>query len=97
MTIHGCGINNFVILIYINKLAKYEQDRGLPKINYKVENLCDDCQIGKLKKSTFKSKNNISTKQPLELLHLYLFVPTQVVSPWDDGFDDNNLRTDYKI
>ena len=47
----------------ISKLAKYELVRGLPKINYKVENLRDDCQIGKLKKSSFKSKNNISTKK----------------------------------
>ena len=50
---------------YMNKSAKYELVRGLPKINYKIENICDDCQIGKLKKSSLKSKNNISTKQPL--------------------------------
>ena len=63
---------------YINKVAKNNLIRGLPKINFKVKNLCDACQIEKLKKISFKSQREISTKQPLELLHLDLFGPTQV-------------------
>ena len=49
-------------------------------MNFKVDNLCDACQKGKLKKSSFKSKNEISSKQPLELLHLDLFGPMQIRS-----------------
>ena len=64
----------------IHKLAKNNIVRGLPTMNFKVNNLCDACQKGKLKKSTFKAKNEISTKQPLELLHLDLFGPMQVRS-----------------
>ena len=64
----------------IRKLSKNELVRGLPKINFKINNLCDDCQKGKLTKSSFKSKKNISTLQPLELLHMDLFGPTQVQS-----------------
>ena len=64
----------------IQKLSKNELVKGLPKINFKINNLCDDCQFGKLTKSSFKSKKVISTLQPLELLHMDLFGPTQVQS-----------------
>ena len=37
----------------INKLSKHELVRCLPKINYKIDNLCDAYQIGKLKRCSF--------------------------------------------
>ena len=49
-------------------------------MNFKVNNLCDDCQKGKLKKSSFKTINEIGTNGPLELLHLDLFGSTKVQS-----------------
>ena len=50
----------------------------LTKDEFKVNNICDARQLGKLNKSSFKSKKVISTLQPLELLHMDLFGPTQV-------------------
>lgn len=38
-----CHIN----FVYIKKLTKNNLLRGLPKINFKVKNLCDACQLGK--------------------------------------------------
>ena len=49
-------------------------------MKFKIDNICDACQLGKLTKSSFKSKKVISTTQPLELLHMDLFRPTQVQS-----------------
>ena len=48
-------------------------------MNFKVDSLCDACQLGKLRKSSFKLKDMISTSKPLELLHLDLFGPSQIL------------------
>ena len=65
---------------YLSKLSKYNLVRGLPKISFKKTHFCDACQLGKLTKASFQSKNIISTKRPLELLHLDLFGPTRIAS-----------------
>ena len=65
---------------YISKLSKYNLVRGLPKISFNETHFCDACQLVKLTKSSFKSKNIVSTKRPLELLHLDLFGPTRIAS-----------------
>ena len=62
----------------INKVAKNKLGKGLPDMKFKIDNICDACQLGKLTKSSFKSKKIISITQPLELLHMDLFGPTQV-------------------
>ena len=49
-------------------------------MKFKVNNLCNACQLGKLRKSSFNPKNIIFTSQPLELLHLELFGPSQIQS-----------------
>ena len=71
------GYLNFKLL---SGLSKLDLVRGLPKLNFKVDSICDACQLGKLKKSSFKLKDAISTSSPLELLHLDLFGPSQVQS-----------------
>lgn len=63
---------------HLLKIARYELVRGLPKMNFNVNNLCYACQLGKLHKSSFKSKDMITTSQPLELFHLDLFGPSQI-------------------
>lgn len=35
---------------YLSKISKYELVRGLSKMNFSVNNLCDACQLGKLQK-----------------------------------------------
>ena len=65
---------------YLSKLSKFNLVRGLPNISFKKTHVCDACQLGKLTKASFKSKNIVSTKRPLELLHLDLFGPTRIAS-----------------
>ena len=64
----------------INEISKKELVRGLPKIKFEKDKICDACQFGKQTKVSFKPKNKISTSKPLELLHLDLFGPSQIVS-----------------
>ena len=64
----------------ISKLNKHNLVRGLPKLVYKSDVLCEACQKGKQIKNSFESKNIVSTSRPLELLHLDLFGPTRTSS-----------------
>jgi len=42
--------------------------------------VCEACQKGKEAKVYFKPKNCVSTKRPLELLHMDLFEPSRTMS-----------------
>ena len=64
----------------ISKLVKKNLVRGIPKIKFDKDLTCDACQPGKQVKSSFKSKDGISTKRPLEMLHIDLFGPTRTQS-----------------
>ena len=48
-------------------------------MNFKVDSLCDACQLGKLRKCSFKLKDTISTSKPLKILRLDLFGPSQIL------------------
>ena len=65
---------------YLSKLSKYNLVCGLPKISFNKTHLCDACQLGKHTMASFKYKNIVSTRRPLELLHLDLFGPTRIAS-----------------
>ncbi|XP_070013473.1 uncharacterized protein [Nicotiana sylvestris] len=62
----------------LNKLIPKDLVHGLPMSKFKVENICDACAIGKYVKSSFKSKKDMSTSKPLELLHMDLCGPMRV-------------------
>jgi len=64
----------------ISKLSKLQLVRGLPDIDYHSDALCGACQKGKIVKSSFKSKEIVSTSRPLELLHIDLFGPVSTAS-----------------
>jgi hypothetical protein len=64
----------------ISKLVKNKLVKGLPHIVFKKKNLCDAWQMDKQVKTSFKSKNHISTKKSLELLHIDIFGPTRTKS-----------------
>ncbi len=64
----------------ISKLAKKNLVRGIPNIKFDKDLTCDACQLGKQVKSSKKSKDGISTKRPLEMLHIDLFGPTRTQS-----------------
>ena len=64
----------------ITQLNKNELVRGLPKISFEKDKVCEACQMGKQIKTSFKIKNFISTSRPLELLHRDLFGPSRTTS-----------------
>ena len=64
----------------ISNLSKNDLVLGLPKINFEKNHICNACQQGKQVKSSFQSKNVVSTSRPLELLHMDLFGPTKTYS-----------------
>ena len=64
----------------LNKLKRKNLVRGLPSRDFETENLCKACTLGKLKKSSFHAKNNVSTSRVLELVHMDLFGPNDIVS-----------------
>ena len=59
----------------ISKLLKKDLVKGIPNIKFNKDIVCDACQKDKQTKTSFKSKDVISTTRPLELLHLDLFDP----------------------
>ncbi|KHN02057.1 hypothetical protein glysoja_039874, partial [Glycine soja] len=58
---------------HLNKLISKYLVIGLPKLRFEKDRLCDACQKGKQVRVSFKSKNIVSTTQPLQLLHMDLF------------------------
>ena len=65
-------------LIY--EISHKELVKGLPKISFENDSSYEFCLRGKQTKSSFHSKNVVSTTRPLELLHLDLFDPTRTAS-----------------
>jgi len=64
----------------ISNLSKLQLVKGLPNIDYHLGALCGACQKGKIVKSSFKTKDIVSTSIPLELLHIDLFGPVNTAS-----------------
>ena len=64
----------------LSKLAKNDLVVGLPKLSFDKDKICDACQFGKQVRNSFKSKNSVSTSRSLELLHIDLFGPMDVLS-----------------
>ncbi|KAK1364655.1 hypothetical protein POM88_040216 [Heracleum sosnowskyi] len=68
---------NFKVM---NDLVRKDLARGIPQVEFSKDGLCDACQKGKQKKASFKSKTESSIVQQLELLHMDLFGPVNVMS-----------------
>jgi GAG-pre-integrase domain/Integrase core domain len=64
----------------IKKLIKLELVCGLPTNKIQIDSLCGACAQGKQSKSSFKSKNMVSTNKPLQLIHIDLFGPIDIPS-----------------
>ena len=67
----------------LSKLVKNDFVIGFPKLNFDKDKICDACLFGKEVRSSFKSKNLVTTSRPLELLHIDLFGPMNVISMGD--------------
>ena len=59
----------------ISQISKNDIVRGLPKLSFEKDKVCDACQFGKQVKISFKSISKIATTRPLQLLHIDLFGP----------------------
>ena len=64
----------------LSKLVKNDLVIGLPKLNFDKDKIWDAYQFDKQVRSSFKSKNLVTTFWPLELLHIDLFGPMDVIS-----------------
>nr|GEU97996.1 integrase, catalytic region, zinc finger, CCHC-type, peptidase aspartic, catalytic [Tanacetum cinerariifolium] len=62
---------------YLNLLSKKDVVIGLPKLKYVKDQLCSSCELSKAKRSSFKSKAVLSSKERLNLLHMDLCAPMQ--------------------
>lgn len=63
-----------------NHLIKLRNTGGVkdfPKISKPYDSVCKSCQIRKLTRTQFKSKNCISTNKPLQLVHMDLCGPSR--------------------
>nr|GEW52666.1 hypothetical protein [Tanacetum cinerariifolium] len=65
---------------YINLLSKKDIVIGLPKLKYVKDQLCLSYELSKAKRSSFKSKVVLSSKERLNLLHMDLCGPMRVAS-----------------
>ncbi|GJX58107.1 retrovirus-related pol polyprotein from transposon TNT 1-94 [Tanacetum coccineum] len=64
----------------INLLSKNDIVNRLPKLKYAKDQLCSSFELGKAKRSTFKTKTVPSVKVRLNLLHMDLCGPMQIES-----------------
>ena len=64
----------------MNKLVKHNLVRGLPQKEFSCDDHCVACLKGKQHKTSHKSKEFSSISLPLQLLHMDLFGPTNVMS-----------------
>ena len=67
---------NFDNLVSISNMKRV---RGLPKLKKYDNMICKQCQLGKMKKYSFKSRTHFS-KEILELVHTDLCGPIDVKS-----------------
>ncbi|GKA15930.1 retrovirus-related pol polyprotein from transposon TNT 1-94 [Tanacetum coccineum] len=64
----------------INLLSNNDIVNGLLKLKYVMDQLCSSCEMGKAKRSKFKTKTVSSAKGRLHLLHVDLYGPMRVES-----------------
>ncbi|GJS39720.1 retrovirus-related pol polyprotein from transposon TNT 1-94 [Tanacetum coccineum] len=57
----------------LNKLAKDDLVRGIPKLKFKKDHLCSACALGKSKKSSHQPKAEDTNQEKLYLLHMDLY------------------------
>ena len=65
---------------HFNRLNRKQLVEGLPKLKFENDRVCEACQKGKQTKVSFKPKNVVSTKRPLEMFHIDLFGPSRTMS-----------------
>ncbi|KAG9446265.1 hypothetical protein H6P81_012393 [Aristolochia fimbriata] len=64
----------------MQRLLKYGAVRGLPAVSSKTKAVCKGCMAGKQHRTPHSALKIITTKRPLELLHIDLMGPIQTES-----------------
>ncbi|GJY29996.1 retrovirus-related pol polyprotein from transposon TNT 1-94 [Tanacetum coccineum] len=83
----------------INLLSNKDIVNGLPKLKYVKDQLCSSCELGKAKRSSFKTKTVPSSKVRLKLLHMDLCGPmlAQIRITSLTGFPARSVRSSNAI
>ncbi|KAI3770876.1 hypothetical protein L6452_02024 [Arctium lappa] len=71
------------VLYNFRSIAKLQRQilvKGLPEMSFEKDSLCSACELGKMKRISFKSKSESSTSSTLELLHMDLCSPMRTAS-----------------
>ncbi|KAJ9539240.1 hypothetical protein OSB04_031973 [Centaurea solstitialis] len=64
----------------LDKLVRLKLVKGLPDIKFEKDHLCSSCEMGKLRRSSHKTKSDPSYDKPLQMLHVHLCGPISVQS-----------------
>nr|GEW48027.1 putative ribonuclease H-like domain-containing protein [Tanacetum cinerariifolium] len=64
----------------LNKLAKDDLSRGIPRLKFQKDLLCSTCAFGKSKKSSHQPRADDTNQEILYLLHMDLCGPMRVAS-----------------
>ncbi|KAI3667195.1 hypothetical protein L6452_42244 [Arctium lappa] len=74
----------------LDKLVKLNLVKGLPSLKFNKDHLCSACEMGKMKRSSHKTKSDNNCPKPLHMLHVDLCGPISVL--FDTKFQ--KLRSD---
>ncbi|KAL8107604.1 hypothetical protein AgCh_024133 [Apium graveolens] len=77
--VDGLEVNLLSVSQFIDKVLK-ELVRDMPTLKFAQDEVCEACQKGKMKRSSHKSKIINSISAPLQLIHMCLFGPVNVLS-----------------
>ncbi|KAI3715136.1 hypothetical protein L6452_22105 [Arctium lappa] len=64
----------------LDKLVKLNLVKGLPSLKFNKDHLCSACEMGKMKRSSHKTKSENNCPKPLHMLHVDLCGPISVQS-----------------
>ncbi|KAL8115425.1 hypothetical protein AgCh_022062 [Apium graveolens] len=64
----------------MNARARRELVKDLPQMEFAPKGLCEACEMGKSKRASYKSKEISSITKPLQLQHMDLFGPVNILS-----------------
>ncbi|KAJ9552668.1 hypothetical protein OSB04_016713 [Centaurea solstitialis] len=64
----------------LDKLVRLKLVKGLPNIKFEKDHLSSTCEMGKLRRSSHKTKSDPSYDKPLQMLHVDLCGPIAVQS-----------------
>ena len=71
---------------HIIRLSKKKAVRDMPEIKRPSNTICKSCQLGKQTRTSFKTKDELSTSRPLHLVHMDLCGPSRTKTPSGESY-----------